>query len=53
MFLFWSYISIFEALDLIGYLYKKVSILANDVNNLLTRVVWQDLVLTYLSSCNK
>ena len=40
-----------EALDLIGYLYKKVSILANDVYNLLTRVVWQDLVLTYISSC--
>ena len=51
MFLLWSYISIFEALDLIGYLYKKVSILANDVYNLLTRVVWPDLVLTYISSC--
>ena len=51
MFLLWSYISIFEALDLIGYLYKKVSILANDVYNLITRVVWQDLVLTYVSSC--
>ena len=50
MFLFWSYISIFEALDLIGYLYKKVSIWQNDVNNLLTRVVWLDLVLSCLFS---
>ena len=51
MFLLWSYISNFEALDLIGYLYKKVSILAIDVYNLITRVVWQGLVLTYVSSC--
>ena len=50
MFLFWSYISNFEAFDLNGYLYKKVRIWQNDVNNLLTRVVWLDLVLTYLSS---
>ena len=49
MFLFWSYISNFEALDLNGYLYKKVRIWQNDVNNLLTRVVWLDLVLTCLS----
>ena len=50
MFLLWSYISNFEALDLIGYLYKKVRIRRNDVNNSFTRVVWLDLVLTYLSS---
>ena len=41
---------IFEALELNGYLYKKVTIRQNDVNNSLTRVVWLDLVLTYLSS---
>ena len=47
MFLLWSFISIFETLDLIGYLYKKVRIWQNDVNNLFTRVVWLDLVLIW------
>ena len=50
MFLFCTYISNFETVEQIGYLYKKVRIWHNDATNLFTRVVWPGLVLTCLSS---